>query len=107
MGRQLAAVRFLEGLWLMASLQPGSVDACWAQHLDLLWVEPTYQHQGRLLTCAEAEEAGLSRRTPPQLRLEQIRDIGRCLARQPVEAKRGMVVIEAAEAMAEAAAMPC
>ena len=63
-----------------------------------------YQHQGRLLTRAEAEEAGLSRRTPPQLRLEQIRSIGRCLARQPVEAKRGMVVIEAAEAMAESAA---
>ena len=50
---------------------------------------PPIQHQGRLLTRAEAEEAGLGRRTPPQLRLEQIRDIGRCLARQPVEAKRG------------------
>ena len=104
-GRQLAAVRFLEGL-----LADGHSSARERRrlhernHPDLFWVEPTYQHQGRLLTRAEAEEAGLSRRTPPQLRLEQIRDIGRCLARQPVEAKRGMVVIEAAEAMAEAAA---
>ena len=57
-------------------------------HPDPLWVEPTYQHQGRLLTRAEAEEAGLSRRTLPQLRLEQIRDIGRRLARQPVEEAR-------------------
>ena len=104
-GRQLAAVRFLEGL--LADGQPSARERrrlLERNHPDLLWVEPTYQHQGRLLTRAEAEEAGLSRRTPPQLRLEQIRDIGRCLARQPVEAKRGMVVIEAAEAMAEAAA---
>ena len=104
-GRQLAAVRFLEGL--LADGQPSPRERrrlLERNHPDLLWVEPTYQHQGRLLTRAEAEEAGLSRRTPPQLRLEQIRDIGRCLARQPVEAKRGMVVIEAAEAMAEAAA---
>ena len=104
-GRQLAAVRFLEGL--LADAQPSARERrrlLERNHPDLLWVEPTYQHQGRLLTRTEAEEAGLSRRTPPQLRLEQIRDIGRCLARQPVEAKRGMVVIEAAEAMAESAA---
>jgi DNA polymerase-3 subunit delta' len=46
----------------------------------------------------------MSRRTPPQLRLEQIRGVSRALARQPVESTRGMVVIESAEAMAEAAA---
>ena len=73
-------------------------------HPDLMWVEPTYQHQGRLLSRFEAEEAGISRRTPPQLRLEQIRGVSRFLARQPVEAARGMVIIEAAEAMAESAA---
>ena len=67
-------------------------------------MEPTFQHQGRLLTRVEAEEAGISRRTPPQLRLEQIRGVSRFLARQPVEASRGMVVIETAEAMAESAA---
>jgi len=106
-GRQLAAVRFLEGL--LADGQPSARERrrlLERNHPDLLWVEPTYQHQGRLLTRAEAEEAGLSRRTPPQLRLEQIRDIGRCLARQPVEAKRGMVVIEAAEAMGSCGQCP-
>ena len=103
-GRRLAALRFLEG----ALASGGSVrerrrlEA--RNHPDLLWVEPTFQHQGRLLTRSEAEEAGVSKRTPPQLRLEQIRGVGRFLARQPVESNRGMVVIEAAEAMAESAA---
>ena len=104
-GRRLAALRLLEGV-----LSDGAVSERQRRrlmernHPDLLWVEPTFQHQGRLLSRAEAEEAGVSRRTPPQLRLEQIRGISRFLARQPVEAERGMVVIETAEAMPEAAA---
>ena len=104
-GRRLAAQRFLEGVLTGGEtsererrrLESGN-------HPDLLWVEPTFQHQGRLLTRAEAEEAGVSRRTPPQLRLEQIREVSRFLGRQPVEAQRGMVVIEGAEAMPEATA---
>lgn len=104
-GRQLAALRLLEGV--LAAGEPSSRQRrrlVERNHPDLLWVEPTYQHQGRLLSRAEAEESGLSRRTPPQLRLEQIRGVSRFLARQPVEAERGMVVIETAEAMPEAAA---
>ena len=104
-GRRLTALRFLEGVLAAGGSSSRErrrpVDR---NHPDLLWVEPTFQHQGRLLSRAEAEEAGLSRRTPPQLRLEQIRGVARFLARQPVESARGMVVIEAAEAMAEAAA---
>ena len=104
-GRRLAALRFLEGVLGGGAASPRARRRLEAlNHPDLLWVEPTYQHQGRLLSRREAEEAGLSRRTPPQLRLEQIRGVGRFLARQPVEAVRGMVVIETAEAMAESAA---
>ena len=104
-GRRLAALRFLEGV--LGEGQPSQrqrrrLEA--RNHPDLLWVEPTFQHQGRLLTREEAEEAGISRRTPPQLRLEQVRSISRFLARQPVEAARGMVVIESVEAMPEGAA---
>lgn len=73
-------------------------------HPDLLWVEPTYLHQGKLLTVAEAQEAGLKRRGRPQVRLEQVRDIARFLSRPPLEARRSVVVIEAAELIAEAAA---
>ena len=104
-GRRLAALRFLEGVLEAGQPSPRQRRRLLERnHPDLLWVEPTFQHQGRLLSRAEAEEAGVSRRTPPQLRLEQIRGVARFLARQPVESTRGLVVIEAAEAMAEAAA---
>ncbi|MEA5465346.1 DNA polymerase III subunit delta' [Leptothoe sp. PORK10 BA2] len=73
-------------------------------HPDLLWVEPTYLHQGKLLTMAEAQEAGIKRRGRPQVRLEQIREIARFLSRPPLEATRAVVVIEAADLIAEAAA---
>ena len=104
-GRRLAALRFLEGV---LSEGVGCERARRRledrNHPDLVWIEPTFQHQGRLLTRDEAVEAGVNRRTPPQLRLEQIRAVRRALGRQPVESPRGMVVIESTEAMAEAAA---
>ncbi len=73
-------------------------------HPDILWVWPTYSNKGKLLTPKEAEEAGFTAKTPPQVRLEQIRDITRFLSRPPLEASRSIVVIEAAETMAEGAA---
>lgn len=108
-GRRLAALRFLEGVLVAddAALDgdPGVRRRLAAgNHPDLLWVEPTYQHQGRLVPASAAEAEGVSRRTPPQLRLEQVREVSRFLGRRPVEAEHGLVVIEAAEAMAEAAA---
>lgn len=107
-GRRLAALRFLEGvvtdgaspaaaLSLRRRLEQGN-------HPDLLWVEPTYLHQGRLVPASTAEAEGVSRRSAPQIRLEQVREVARFLARHPVEAPGPLVVIEAAEAMAEAAA---
>ena len=104
-GRRLAALRFLEGLLCDGGPSMRERRRLEARnHPDLLWVEPTFQHQGRLFTRVEADEAGISRKTSPQLRLEQIRSISRFLARQPVEARHGMVVIEAVEAMGEASA---
>jgi DNA polymerase-3 subunit delta' len=104
-GRRLAALRFLEGVvagtagdpLLRRRLEQGN-------HPDLLWVEPTYSHQGRLVPLSRAEEEGLSRRSLPQLRLEQVRDLTRFLARRPVEAPGCLAVIDGAETMAEAAA---
>ncbi|MBM5802007.1 MAG: DNA polymerase III subunit delta', partial [Cyanobacteria bacterium K_DeepCast_35m_m2_023] len=104
-GRRLAALRFLEGVLagpggdplLRRRLAAGN-------HPDLLWVEPSYQHQGRLLTASQALAEGVNRRSPPQLRLEQVRELSRFLARRAVEAPGCLVVLEAAEAMAEAAA---
>ena len=71
---------------------------------DLLWVEPTYSEKGQLVPASKALEAGVSRKAPPQLRLEQVRAVSQFLGRRPVEAERCLVVIEAVEAMAEGAA---
>lgn len=104
-GRRLAALRFLEGVLgggvAVARERRRLEDR---NHPDLLWVEPTYSHQGRLIPRSEAESIGVSRRTPPQVRLEQIRDLSRFLARQPLESPRGLVILEQPEAMAEGAA---
>ena len=104
-GRRLAALRFLEGVVagrggspaIRRRLQEGN-------HPDLLWVEPTFSEKGQLVPASKAAELGVSKRTAPQLRLEQIRDVSRFLARRPVEAPGCLVVLEAAEAMAEGAA---
>ncbi|WP_156820174.1 DNA polymerase III subunit delta' [Synechococcus sp. PCC 7336] len=73
-------------------------------HPDLLWVEPTYKHQNRLLTPSEAIAAGLKRKSPPQTRLEQIRAISRFAIRTPLEAVRSAIILTNAETLAEAAA---
>ena len=108
-GRRLAALRFLEGLVAGPEAWRSGLPAlrrrlAQGNHPDLLWVEPTYQHQGRLVRASEALAEGVNRRSAPQIRLEQIRDLTRFLARHPVEAPGGLVVLEGAEAMAEGAA---
>jgi DNA polymerase-3 subunit delta' len=116
-GRRLAALRFLEGV--VATKPAGAGQAAkevlagdarirrlmaQGNHPDLLWVEPTFQHQGRLIPASQAAESGISRKVPPQLRLEQIREVSRFLSRRPVESGRCMVVLESVESMAETAA---
>ena len=104
-GRRLAALRFLEGLLAGLGGSPAlRRRLIEGNHPDLLWLEPTYQHQGQLVPVSQAEQQGIARRALPQLRLEQVRAVSRFLARRPVEASRCLVVIETAEAMAEAAA---
>ena len=107
-GKSIAANCFIERLFCQNVL---SSDKLKIQkrlrerhHPDVLWVEPTYQHQGQFLSAAEAEAAGLKRKAPPQIRIEQVREIAQFLSRFPLEAPRNMVVIEGAETMAEPAA---
>lgn len=73
-------------------------------HPDLLWVEPTYLHQGQRVSASVATSAGLKRKAPPVIRTEQIREIAQFLSRPPLAAPRSVVVLEQAETMAEAAA---
>jgi DNA polymerase III subunit delta' len=73
-------------------------------HPDLLWVEPTYKKGNQLYTRAQAPAEGISLRSRPQVRLEQVRAITHTLNRPPTEASRQVVVVEGAETMAESAA---
>ncbi len=73
-------------------------------HPDVLWVEPTYKEKGELITASQAQAQGIKRKTPPQIRIEQIRQISQFVTRPPLESSRLMVVIESAETMSEACA---
>ncbi|MGB6016004.1 MAG: DNA polymerase III subunit delta', partial [Nodosilinea sp.] len=106
-GRRLAAERLAEILFTPKSVAPSPAlgrRIAQRNHPDLLWVEPTYLHQGRLIGASVAAQEGLSRKSPPQTRLDQVRQIAQFLGRPPLEAPRAVVVIEAAETMAEGAA---
>lgn len=73
-------------------------------HPDFLRVEPTYLDKKELYTVSQAREKGLKRKSPPQIRLQQIRELSQFLANPPLEASRKVIIIEQAERMAEAAA---
>jgi DNA polymerase-3 subunit delta' len=109
-GRRLTAERFAEVILSHFSKHPLS-DAkvlrrrlVQRNHPEMLWVEPTYLNQGQRITAAEATALGLKRKSPAQIRLDQVREIGQFLSRPPLETHRAIVVIEGAETMAEAAA---
>lgn len=108
-GRRLAATSFAELVLVPRSGGISNVQDLRRRiqqrnHPDLLWVEPTYLYQGKRITVAEAIELGVKRKSPPQIRLEQIREVARFLSRPPLEAHRSLVIIDQAETMAEAAA---
>ncbi len=104
-GKKLTAMRFLEGL-----LSEGEVAIQERKrlkklnHPDFLLVEPTHLHQGKLIPSSEAINEGLIKRTPPQIRLEQIREIKRFLSKKPIEAHLSMVIIEEVENLSESSA---
>ncbi|MDJ0592850.1 MAG: DNA polymerase III subunit delta' [Pleurocapsa sp. MO_226.B13] len=107
-GRGIAAKSFAR-LLLTVGLPPEkkpSVEKKLASgnHPDLLWVEPTYLSKGELYTAQEASEKGLQYKTPPKIRIEQIRSITQFLNRPVLEATRKVIVIEDAQTMAEAPA---
>ncbi len=101
-GRSLAARQFLRCL---LATQQRSLRQDLDNHPDLLWIEPTYTQQGKRVTVSELLRRGDSLpKSRPQIRLEQIRDLSRFLARTPLEAPRLLGVLEHAETLGEAAA---
>ena len=73
-------------------------------HPDLRWIEPTYIHKGERLTATQGQEKGLTFKSLPKIRIEQIRELTEFLCRHPLEASRQVVIIEDAQTMAEAPA---
>ena len=107
-GRSMAARSFTE-LLLTDGLSPEQQHLArrklqTGNHPDLLWVEPTFMKGGELYTAAQAAKQGLQYKTPPKIRIEQIRDITQFLNRPVLSAKRQVVIIEDAQTMAEAPA---
>ncbi len=108
-GRSLAAKCFVEFLFSFKLTEMELVKSIknrvnLGNHPDLLWVEPTYLHQGKRISTAEAVTLGVKRKAPPQIRLEQVREISQFLSRPPLLGSRSLVVIEQTETMNESAA---
>lgn len=98
-GRRLAAQAFLQ------KLLQGSSACAIENHPDVLWIEPTYTQQGKLITVsALAAKGDKPPKAQPQVRLAQIRQITQFLSQSPLEADRQCVVIDHAETMKESAA---
>lgn len=107
-GKSLAARVFAEAL-LMGNLTAAEQTQLRQRffagnHPDLLLVEPSYLHQGKLFSAQEAEKEGLKRRAPPLIRIEQIREINQFLSRPPLEAERGVIIIQESQTLNEGAA---
>ncbi len=64
-------------------------------HPDLLWVEPKHLHQGNLVSDFQLKETGASPKSPPQIRLEQIREVTRFLSSSALTSRKVVVIAEA------------
>ena len=73
-------------------------------HPDLLWVEPSYIVQGQSISQTKAILDGISMKSPPQIRLNQIKEIIEFLGKKPFESERSIVIIEDIERINESAA---
>jgi DNA polymerase III subunit delta' len=103
-GKKVAAKGFIE-LICQKPVKSGNSTALITSNIaDILWIEPTYLHQGQRFSVAEAASQGIKKKASPEVRLDQIREVSTFLSRPPLIAPRSLVVIEQAETMGEAAA---
>ena len=72
-------------------------------HLDLLWIEPSYIVQGKSISQTKARSESISMKSPPQIRLNQIKEIIEFLSKKPFESERSIVIIEDIERINESA----
>ena len=72
-------------------------------HPDLLWIEPSYIVQGKSISKQKAKLENITMKSPPQIRLNQIKEIIEFLGKKPLESERNIVIIEDIESMNESA----
>ena len=73
-------------------------------HPDLLWIKPSYIIQGKSISQEKAKSENISMKSPPQIRLNQIKEIIEFLGKKPFESEHSIVIIEDIEKMNESAA---
>tara|TARA_B100000700_G_scaffold320502_1_gene417898 strand:- start:780 stop:1739 length:960 start_codon:yes stop_codon:yes gene_type:complete len=72
-------------------------------HPDLLWIEPTYIVQGKSISKKELKLENVKMKSPPQIRLNKVKEIIEFLSKKPLESDKSIVVIEDIERMNESA----
>ena len=72
-------------------------------HPDLLWIEPSYMLQGKIISQGKAKSENITIKSPPQIRLNQIKEIIEFLGKKPFESDYSIVIIEDIEKMNESA----
>ena len=72
-------------------------------HPDLLWIEPSYIVQGNNISQTKARSENISMKSPPQIRLNQIKKIIEFLGKKPFASERSIVIIEDIERINESA----
>ncbi|OWY67929.1 DNA polymerase III subunit delta' [cyanobacterium TDX16] len=94
-GKTLAAIAFINQWLGIANPQ---------NHPDLLWIEPTYVHQGELIAATRVTEGELLCKSPPAIRIDQIRKVSEFLSTSALDASFKVVIIQHADAIYPAAA---
>jgi len=94
-GKTLAARIFIAQLFDTHNL---------TNHPDLLWIEPTYLDRGELVNQSDLARSEVKRKSPPQIRIEQIRVVTQFLSCCALTATCKVVVIQDAARMAASAA---
>ncbi len=72
-------------------------------HPDLLWIEPSYIIQGKTISQKKAISENLNIKSPPQIRLNKIKEVIEFLGKKPLESERSIVIIEDIERINESA----
>ncbi len=103
-GQKEIALRFLEGI---SSKKPSKKNTRRllesGNHPDLYTIEPTYLHQGKLISKSLARSQNFESTIRAQIRLEQIKDLKKFLIKKPIESELSMVLIEDIDSINEAA----